>query len=77
MPPAPGKKIFLVDDDEFVRESLCALLEAYEFKVEAFASGREFLAARDGRAAAVIVDLETYAGAKAMVGGSQRESGTT
>jgi two-component system, LuxR family, response regulator FixJ len=46
----PSKTIFLVDDDEFVRESLCALLEAYEFKVEAFASGREFLATQDGRA---------------------------
>jgi two-component system response regulator FixJ len=44
------KTIFLVDDDDFVRESLSALLEAYDFKVEAFASGKDFLAAGDGRA---------------------------
>jgi two-component system response regulator FixJ len=37
------KTIFLVDDDEFVRESLAALLEAYDFKVESFSSGRDFL----------------------------------
>lgn len=42
--------VFLVDDDEFVRESLVALLEAYEFKVESFSSGRDFLAERDGHA---------------------------
>ena len=42
-----GKTILLVDDDEFVRDSLCALLEAHEFRVEAFASGRDFLARRN------------------------------
>ena len=40
--------VFLVDDDDFVRESLAALLEAYDFKVEAFSSGRDFLAGRNG-----------------------------
>ena len=44
------KTVFLVDDDEFVRESLAALLEAYNFKVEAFSSGRDFLAECDGHA---------------------------
>jgi len=40
--------VFLVDDDEFVRDSLAALLEAYDFKVEAFSCGRDFLAAHNG-----------------------------
>ncbi len=42
--------VFLVDDDDFVRDSLAALLEAYDFKVEAFSSGRDFLAERNGHA---------------------------
>lgn len=37
------KTIFLVDDDEFVRDSLRALLETRQFKVEDFPSGRQFL----------------------------------
>ena len=49
MSAAEAKTIFLVDDDDFVRESLSALLEAYDFKVEAFASGKDFLAGRDRR----------------------------
>lgn len=40
------KTIFLVDDDEFVRDSLRALLETRHFKVEDFASGRDFLKER-------------------------------
>jgi two-component system response regulator FixJ len=41
------KKIFLVDDDEFVRESLQALLEAHAFTVDAFTSGQDFLRRRE------------------------------
>ena len=53
-----GKTIFLVDDDEFVRESLCVLLEAYEYKVAAFASGRDFLARRNSDAqGCVLLDI--------------------
>lgn len=37
--------IFIVDDDEAVRESLVLLLEASGFRVIAFASGEAFLAA--------------------------------
>ncbi len=49
MTAADGTKtIFLVDDDDFVRESLAALLEAYDFEVKAFASGQEYLAERNG-----------------------------
>lgn len=46
----PARSICLVDDDDFVRESLCALLEAHAFKVEAFASGGDFLAQPNGHA---------------------------
>ena len=40
------KTIFVVDDDEFVRESLRALLETRQFKVADFPSGRQFLKER-------------------------------
>lgn len=43
---APQKTIFLVDDDEFVRESMRALLETRQYKVEDFSSGRQFLSQR-------------------------------
>lgn len=36
-------KVFIVDDDEAVRESLKLLLESYGFAVDAYASSREFL----------------------------------
>lgn len=35
--------VFVVDDDDAVRESLKVLLECEAFEVRAFASGREFL----------------------------------
>lgn len=38
-----GATIFVVDDDEEDRESLCGLLESYGFVVETFASGEAFL----------------------------------
>ena len=42
---APGEPlVFVVDDDPSVRRSLKRLLEAAGWEVEAFASGREFLA---------------------------------
>jgi hypothetical protein len=40
--------IFVVDDDEVVRESLKALLEARRYVVLDFPSGVEFLSRRDG-----------------------------
>lgn len=36
--------VFIVDDDDAVRQSLRALLESYEFKVEDYCSGPAFLA---------------------------------
>jgi FixJ family two-component response regulator len=39
-----GPTIFIVDDDDAVRQSLRALLEAYEYTVEEYRSGSSFLA---------------------------------
>jgi FixJ family two-component response regulator len=50
--------IFVVDDDEVVRESLKALLEARRYVVLDFPSGVEFLSRRDGaRADCVVMDV--------------------
>jgi FixJ family two-component response regulator len=38
------KTVYIVDDDDAVRDSLRGLLEMNFYKIEAFASGREFLA---------------------------------
>jgi FixJ family two-component response regulator len=51
-----GQHITIVDDDEAVRLSLQALLEAAGFEVDIFETGEAFLAA-DGRPACVIVDF--------------------
>ena len=57
MATGPGQTICLVDDDEFVRESLCALLEAHAFRVEAFASGRDFLARNGHTQGCLLLDV--------------------
>jgi two-component system, LuxR family, response regulator FixJ len=36
--------IYIVDDDEAVRDSLRALLESFDFEVQEFGSAMEFLA---------------------------------
>ena len=41
--------VFIVDDDDGVRDSLCALLETHGFVVEDFGSSEAFLARYDGR----------------------------
>ena len=43
--PLPEQIIYLVDDDEALRDSLVWLLESQGFKVEAFASAEAFLRA--------------------------------
>lgn len=43
--PTPEQIIYLVDDDEALRDSLVWLLESQGFKVAAFASGEDFLKA--------------------------------
>lgn len=40
--PAPGTKVFIVDDDEAVRDSLKVLLEVHGIEVEDFPSTGEF-----------------------------------
>ena len=48
--------VFVVDDDDVVRDSLKALLEARGFAVEDYGSGREFLAA-GGAVACLLLDI--------------------
>jgi len=43
MPGYSQATIAVADDDEAVRESLAALIEAHGFRVRAFASGRDLL----------------------------------
>jgi two-component system, LuxR family, response regulator FixJ len=56
----PGDQlIYVVDDDDAVRDSLSLLLEASEFTVRTFASAREFLAAASSlRPGVVISDIQ-------------------
>jgi two-component system, LuxR family, response regulator FixJ len=56
---AGAATVFLVDDDEAVRDSLTVLLEAAGLPVVAFASGRDFLAAYDQRQpGCLLLDLD-------------------
>lgn len=51
--------IFIVEDDEAVRDSLAAVLEAVGYRVAAFGSAREFLNAyRPGFDGCLVVDLD-------------------
>lgn len=51
--------VYIVDDEEPVRESLRILLETHGFDVRCFASGRDFLAAaRSGGPGCVLADLQ-------------------
>jgi two-component system response regulator TtrR len=47
--------IYVVDDDEAVRDSLRWLLEANGYRVRCFASGEEFLGAYDPAQVAVLI----------------------
>jgi two-component system response regulator FixJ len=50
--------IYIVDDDESVRDSARALLESYDLIVEDFASARAFLEGYEtGRKACLLLDL--------------------
>jgi FixJ family two-component response regulator len=52
-------KVFVVDDDESVRKGLSRLLAAEGFRVEAFASAREYLQrAPYGGLACVLLDVQ-------------------
>src|SRR5579863_9569594 len=48
----PAPNIAILDDDQVVRDSLVAVMEAYGFKVSDYASAREFL----GRDSAQVAD---------------------
>ena len=53
-----GKLIFVVDDDEAVRESLSALLEAKGYAVQAFPTAEAFLSApKADKGACALIDL--------------------
>ncbi len=50
--------VFVVDDDEGARKSICALIESMGLQTEAFASAEDFLAHySEGRAGCLITDL--------------------
>ena len=50
--------VYVVDDDDAVRDSLRALLESCDFNVKDFSSAREFLIARrEGHGDCLLLDL--------------------
>lgn len=52
-------KIFVIDDDEAVQDSLRVLLESLDLEVETFGSGREFLDRHDEQAnGCVVLDID-------------------
>lgn len=55
MTELPNPTILVIDDDDVVRDSLRVLLETRGFTVVDFASGRSFLAGRDGLGAGCIL----------------------
>ena len=55
---ATARKIYIVDDDDDVRDSLRALLESFGFDVSDYSSAQEFLAHRGGNSnACLLLDL--------------------
>ena len=58
MQAARHHKIYIVDDDDAVRDSLRALLKLFDFEVRDFSSAKEFLAERaEARNACLLLDL--------------------
>ncbi len=52
------QRVYIVDDDEAMRDSLLWLLESQGFAVTAYASAEDFLAAcRDGMAGCIVLDV--------------------
>lgn len=55
---AKDPTIYVVDDNEVVRDSLRSLLEAYDLRVEAFSSAQAFLDDyREERPACLVLDI--------------------
>ncbi|MEI9991952.1 MAG: response regulator [Rhizomicrobium sp.] len=58
MSPQSNRLVFVVDDDEAVRESMLILLDAEGIAAQAFAGARDLLAGADlARAACLILDV--------------------
>lgn len=58
LPERHHHTIYIVDDDEAVRDSLRALLESCDFQVQDFGSAKEFLARKNGtRGDCLLLDL--------------------
>lgn len=55
--PDASRTIYVVDDDDVVRDSLRALLESQEFVVEDFSSGGDFFTRRDSEAVCLVLDI--------------------
>ncbi|NQW10182.1 MAG: response regulator [Alphaproteobacteria bacterium] len=54
----PPPLVYVVDDDEAVRESLCVLLDVSGFRAEGFADGESFLRhAKPGASCCVVLDV--------------------
>lgn len=53
---APSGRVYVVDDDESVRDSLKMLLRLYGFEVDLYPSCRDFMAAFDGQAGCLLLD---------------------
>ncbi len=52
------QRVYIVDDDEAMRDSLAWLLESQGFTVTAYSSAEDFLAAcRDGMAGCIVLDV--------------------
>lgn len=52
------RTIFIIDDDDAVRDSIVALLEINEREVASYASAQEFLAEFQGLAYCLLLDVE-------------------
>jgi FixJ family two-component response regulator len=55
MTNGPQPTVYVVDDDEVVRDSLKVLLESRHYAVEDFASGKDFLSCVDGQGVGCLV----------------------
>jgi RNA polymerase sigma factor (sigma-70 family) len=57
-PPAVQPTVFIIDDDDDLRSSLCALMKIAQLACECFKSAEEFLQACDpGRSGCILLDL--------------------
>lgn len=55
--PSAHKSVFVVDDDDAVRDSLKTLLELQSFNVKTFETCQDFLKSRSDDAACLVLDI--------------------